>query len=160
MGMNKTPHTTEATMSRSSQRTFEAVAATKKASQPQEASCNLCNGSGYIKSNTIEYEGDCPDLPHPITEEPMTIYPHTPTPYIDMGSVMVALANGEKKTGLRWTDEQKAFIVQAVNAHEAYEELAQVANRIRAVLNDEGKEVLTKAQMEDMLFKAIAKASA
>jgi len=26
--------------------------------------CSICNGNGYIKSNTIEYEGDCPSLPH------------------------------------------------------------------------------------------------
>jgi len=31
--------------------------------------CDLCDGSGYIKSNTMEYEGDCPDLPHPINQE-------------------------------------------------------------------------------------------
>ncbi len=35
----------------------------------EERVCNLCDGSGYIKSNTIEYEGECPDLPHPITQE-------------------------------------------------------------------------------------------
>lgn len=27
----------------------------------REVICNVCDGSGYIKSNTIEYEGDCPE---------------------------------------------------------------------------------------------------
>ena len=27
----------------------------------QEAVCELCNGTGYFKSNTAEYEGDCPN---------------------------------------------------------------------------------------------------
>ena len=38
-----------------------------------EIVCNFCDGSGYIKSNTMEYEGDCPDLPHPIKEPVMKI---------------------------------------------------------------------------------------
>lgn len=86
---------------------------------------------------------------------------HTPTPwnvedlyYIrrrDKDDMVEDLVQCEK-------DSDAAFIVKAVNAHQAYEELAQVANRVRAVLNDEGKEVLTKAEMEDMLFKALAKA--
>ena len=25
------------------------------------ALCELCNGAGYFKSNTAEYEGDCPN---------------------------------------------------------------------------------------------------
>ena len=28
--------------------------------------CELCNGTGYLKSNTLEYEGNCPNC----TERP------------------------------------------------------------------------------------------
>lgn len=53
-------------------------------------------------------------------------------------------------------------IERAVNAYEKDQEIKReliaAANRVRSVLNDEGKEVLTKAEMEDILFKAIAKA--
>jgi hypothetical protein len=48
--------------------------------------------------------------------------------------------------------------VRAVNRSTAVDELIAIANRVRAALNDEGKEILTKREMEDMLFKAIAKA--
>lgn len=41
-----------------------------------------------------------------------------------------------------------------------HEELLAAAKRVRSVLNDEGKEVLTKAQMEQLLFDAISKAEA
>lgn len=50
--------------------------------------CNLCNGTGYFKSNTAEYEGDCPNGCHENTtcckedkNMPPTTDTHTKTPW-------------------------------------------------------------------------------
>src|SRR6185436_18843022 len=89
---------------------------------------------------------------------------HTPTPWhiqkrISGDQMFEIYTEGieevEAKVALAFEKEDAAFIVRAVNSHEA---LVEAAKRVRSVLNDEGKEILTKAEMEQLLFEAIAQA--
>lgn len=47
----------------------EAIETDIDAALEQKKQCELCEDSGYFKSNTAEYEGECPNMPHPITQE-------------------------------------------------------------------------------------------
>lgn len=86
---------------------------------------------------------------------------HSPTPwnYREKMSGITIFSNKKSicqiNKNYKNINANAAFIIRAVNCHEAYEYLAEVAGRVRSVLNGENKELLTKSQMENLLFEAL-----